>query len=254
MDNSDGTDQRKIPAEAYGQALDIVSIMGGSGNIIPLGQVGGRVVVMMRDPQKLDDEARDIPLLAGSLHIDVGDTSPGDVLTALRELVEDNLGGADSKGFVEAVREAKRNRRERMAEAKGRLDDGTPYITQRMLDNGISTASMGKPLCDEPFETRAWRMQAGELQEENERLRRELADARAQVDALRHAERLRTLEEKSRESCEGILPERAEAVLSELEERVSAMLDGIQMARLTTGELSDADLDVASPVALETIC
>lgn len=249
-----GTRQADISPMAYGQALDIVTIMGGRENIIPLGHVDGRVVVMMRDSRKLDDGARDFPLMGGSLLIDVGNTEPGEVVAALREICEEGYASDGSEALTRYVEEAARLRREHMAAAAGRLDDGTPYFTQRMLDNGISRESLGKPLYDEPFETRAWRTQARELQQANERLRRELADARAQVDALRQAERLRALEEERRESCEGILPERAEEVLSELEGRVSAMLDNIRAAQVMTGELGEDDLEVTDAFVPETLC
>lgn len=252
--NSVETPRTDISPQAYGQALDIVSIMGGSENIIPLGHVDGRVVVMMRDSRKLDDEARDFPLLAGALHIDVGDVDLGEVLAALREIVADGFEGKDSDEVAAYAKEAEQARRERMKEATGHLEDGTPYFTQRMLDNGIASASLGKPLYDEPFETRAWRTQARGLQQANERLRRELADARAQVDELRRRERLRMLQEEAKESCQGILPDRADEVLSELEQRVSAMLDGIREAKVMTCDLDDADIEVPSPFPPGTLC
>lgn len=192
----DGCDERE--AEAYGQALDIVTKAGGVGNIGSARHVGNCLAVAVVDPSLMTDEGAAVAV-GGTLVMEEASVPADAVLMALRQLEDRQAGTEDIR-----------------SEPGYSPRDEEGRYRHQVFEN---------------FDLWEWRRLARRRQTEIDRLERELAESRAQVDRLRGNEILRTREEARREACAGILPGRAEEVLSELEERVAAILGSIRDAR-----------------------
>lgn len=180
--------------DARGQALDVVAMAGGAANVAAVRHVGNCIVVGVGDPS-LMTEAGSSMAVGGVIVMEEAGV-PAEQVVAAIELMTDIVAGTEDVRSTTGVRDEN-----------------------------------GHVMTFEHFALWEWRSLARRRQSEIQRLERDLAESRAQVDRLRAAEMLRLREAAARERCEGVLPERAEAVLGELEERVSAILDGIRTTR-----------------------